>query len=142
MLKYIWAKVGDWLSHNICIIMAPLVFRGCFFGPLKIFSWPSLEKRMCSPVYLLMLPVCEKRDRYTPRGQWRSCLGPTKPTSKVYTGRAMRTRVGKRVRCPCVYNCTCVFLLVAGTSCHIVCTYLACPTINITLATPLPCPIE
>ena len=47
-------------------------------------------------------------------------------------------RVGKRVRCPCVYNCTCVFLLVAGTSCHIVCTYLACPTINITLATPLP----
>ena len=49
----------------------------------------------------------------------------------------MRARVGKRVRCPCVYNCTCVFLLVAGTSCHIVCTYLACPTVNITLATPL-----
>ena len=42
MLKYIWAEVGDWLSHNFCILIAPLVFRGCFFGPLKICSWPSL----------------------------------------------------------------------------------------------------
>ena len=44
LLKYIWAEVGDWLSHIFCILMAPLVFRGCFFGPLKIFSWPSLHK--------------------------------------------------------------------------------------------------
>ena len=47
------------------------------------------------------------------------------------------TRVGKCVRRPCVYNYMCVFLLVAGNSCHIVCTYLACPTISIILATPL-----
>ena len=43
MLKYIWAEVGDWLNHNSCILMDPLVFRGCFCGPLKIFSWPSLD---------------------------------------------------------------------------------------------------